>query len=358
MKASVVFGSIVVALATSPLLVGCPSDALPDAGTEAGVPTAKAEWRVVLENLDGALLSVWGPGGSSREIFAVGGPLGNTGFSPLVLRYDGTRWNRLAPGGSDSFWWVTGTASDDVWLVGEKGRITHFDGKSFTSHTSNTDVTIYGAWAASKTDAWAVGGTPEGGKGPQNDVLLHFDGTTWNREKLPTEEGRTLFKVWGRSSDDLFVVGEAGLLWHRTATGWAREAADPPLARGTLLTAFGCADGTTYAVGGRDVLVRKNGVWSRDPIELLNDVNGGACGQDGSVVLVGLGGFKARLVQNAWVDDFSSKPYADLHGAFVDSEGALWGVGGGFLSSAKPGVRRNGVVARFATDTISSLVEP
>lgn len=335
---------------------GCSSDNPVPPSDGGQVEPAKAAWSAVLENLDGALLSVWGP--SSKEIFTVGGPLGNSGFEPLALRFDGTRWSRLAAGGTASFWWVTGTASDDVWMVGEKGRITHFDGKTFVEHVSGTDVTLYGAWAASKSDAWAVGGTPEGGKGLQNDVLLHFDGATWKRETLPTSEGRALFKVWGRNANDVFVVGEAGLLWHRTASGWAREAADPPLARGTLLTVFGCDDGTTYAVGGRDVLKRKDGVWARESYEPLNDVNGGACAKDGSVVLVGLGGLKARLVQKVWVDDSSSKPYADLHGAFVDSDGAFWGVGGGFLSSVKPGAKRNGLVARFAVGTVSTTLAP
>lgn len=314
-----------------------------------------ATWKPVLENLDGALLSVWGP--SSKEIYAVGGPLGNEGFESLVLRYDGTRWTRLRPGGAASFWWVTGTSSTDVWMVGEKGRITHYDGRTFVEYPTSTTVTLYGAWAASPTEAYAVGGTAEGGKGPQNDVLLHWNGTAWARETLPTEEGRALFKVWGRSPTDLFVVGEAGLVWHRTERGWQREANDPPLARGTLLTVFGCPTGPVYAVGGRDVLRRDETGWKRVDLELLNDVNGGACAGDGSAMIVGLGGLKQRYVQSAWVDDFGTKPYADLHGAFIDSEGALWAVGGGFLGAAKPNARRNGVVARFANTPVSSELD-
>lgn len=335
---------------------GAACSATPPPGPTADAAPAPPQWRSVLENLDGSVLSVWGP--SAREIYAVGGPLGNEGFESLVLRYDGARWSRLRPGGAASFWWVAGSSSTDVWMVGEKGRITHYDGRAFVEHTPLTTSTLFGAWAASATDAYAVGGAAEGGRGPQNDVLLHWNGTAWAREALPTEEGRALFKVWGRGPNDVFVVGEAGLVWHRTERGWQREANDPPLARGTLLTVFGCEGGVTYAVGGRDVLRREADVWKRVDLELLNDVNGGACGRDGAVVLVGLGGLKQRYVQNTWIDDFGTKPYADLHGAFIDADGALWAVGGGFLGAPKPNARRNGVIARYGAAAISSEVAP
>ncbi len=333
------------------------SPAPPEADAAPTAPT----WKAVVENLDGALLSVWGP--SSKEIYAVGGPLGNDGFESLVLRYDGARWTRLRPGGPASFWWVSGTSSTDVWLVGEKGRITHYDGRAFVEYPPLTTSTLYGVWAASPSDAYAVGGKAEGGSGPDNDVLLHWNGTAWARESLPVQagqEGRALFKVWGRSASDVYVVGEAGLIWHRSGGVWQREANSPPLARGTLLTVFGCESGPVYAVGGRDVLRRDDArsEWRRVEVELLNDVNGGACARDGSVVLVGLGGLKQRYVQNQWFDDFGTKPYADLHGAFVDSEGALWGVGGGFLGAVKPNVRRNGVIARFGATPVSSELVP
>ena len=338
--------TFVIALITA-LAMGCSGSVPPptDGGVDANKPPLA--WQPVLENLDGALLSIWGPK-ETNELLTVGGPLGNTGFDALVMRYDGKGWTRLLPGGTSSFWWVSGSGARDVWMVGEKGRISHFDGTSFVERPEAAGAyTLYGVWAASPSSAYAVGGVAETGKGPQNDVLLVWNGTTWRREPLPTEEGRALFKVWGRNDDDVYVVGEAGIVWHKSQGSWKREANEPPLARGTLLTVFGCEDGRVFAVGGRDVLVRKDGVWKRDDVELFNDVNGGACGKDGTVVLVGLGGMKLRNVQNAWIDDAGAKPYADLHGAFIDEKGTLWGVGGSYLSSPKPGIKRNGVVARY-----------
>jgi len=356
----------VVLAACAVLAVGavaaCSSDPPPatDGGTDASVdaPAAALVWQPVLENLDGALLSVWGPRGT-RELYAVGGPLGNSGFEALALRYDGAAWKRLAATGERSYWWVHGTGPSDVWMVGEKGRISHFDGAVFREHPEAAgDYTLYGVYAATATSAYAVGGLAETGKGPQNDVLLRWNGAAWKREALPSEEGRALFKVWGRGDDDVYVVGEAGLVWHKEKGTWAREANQPVIATGTLLTVFGCDDGRVFAVGGRDVLVKQGGAWSRlGDAPLFNDVNGGACAKDGSVVLVGLGGMKLRFVQNAWTDDATQKPFTDLHGAFVDDEGTLFAVGGGYLGSPRAGARRGGVLARRGAGVMPGLVE-
>ena len=56
-----------------------------DAGTDADSAPLPAAWTPVLEHLDGALLSVWGT--SENDVWTVGGPLGNSGFESLVMRF-------------------------------------------------------------------------------------------------------------------------------------------------------------------------------------------------------------------------------------------------------------------------------
>lgn len=341
-------------------LVACdadsPSAPRGDAGAEATSPEleAGAEWRPVLEDLDGALLSVWGT--SERDVWAVGGALGN-GFDALVLRFDGTVWRRLAPGKTETFWWVHGTSPSDVWLVGEKGRITHWDGAAFTEVASGTEATLFGVWAAAPDDAWTVGGTPDQ-PNAANDVVLHWDGTSWKPEVLPETKGLALFKVWGSSTSDLYVVGEAGIVWHRTGGAWKREAEG--VATGRLTTVAGCGPSEVYAVGGRDLLVSNGTEWKRaeiDPLLLVNELNGVSC-NDGRVVVVGGGSLKLRLVNGTWESDFGSEPYPDLHGAWADPSGAFWGAGGQFAAAARPGAKRQGVIARHGVGTVPSVIAP
>jgi hypothetical protein len=302
--------------------------------------------------LGGAVVSAWGTG--PDDVYVVGGPLGNTGFEAVAVHFDGSAWARLSPGGADGFWWVSGSGAKDVWMVGEHGRIAHWDGAAFHDFTPLTTATLWGVWAASPTDAWAVGGTPEGGTAAPNDIVLHWDGTTWTQEALPgTPLGRTLYKVWGTASDDLYAIGESGTVWHRKGTSWAQEA-NP--ATSNLFTVYGCSATDVYAVGGGDVLHSDGGgTWTKLPVTLDNSVNGVTCNPGGAVLVVGFGGLKQRLVDGGWVDDFTSMPNGDLHGSWADGRGAFWAAGGDFVSMPSPGKARRAIIARYGAGTVALL---
>jgi hypothetical protein len=355
---SAVLAAGVAALACSPSHGNPGVDGGADAVDAADTSPAAPEWTPVLEHLDGALLAIWGT--SEKDIWTVGGPLGNSGFESLVMRYDGNVWHRSKPGGAETYWWVHGTGPNDVWLVGEKGRITHWDGTKFEERTSGTTATLFGVWAAAPDDAWAVGGVPDQPNQP-NDVVLHWDGTSWKPETLPEQKRVALFKVWGSSKDDVYIVGEAGLVWHRIGGVWKREA--DGIGKGRLTTVTGCSPAEIFAVGGRDLLTSNGTQWKRADAVLVNDVNGVACAPAGAparewgrAVIVGGGSLKLRLIGDRWESDFGSKPFSDLHGAWVDPTGAFWGVGGGFNATPRPGVAREGVVARYGSGTVSSVI--
>ena len=344
--------------ACSPSTSNAPTDAGIDAAEGGDAAPAAPEWRPVLEHLDGALLSIWGT--SERDVWTVGGPLGNSGFESLVMRFDGEAWRRVATGGVETYWWVHGTGPSDVWMVGEKGRITHWDGTKLEERTSGTTATLFGVFATAPDDAWAVGGTPDQ-PGAANDVVIHWDGTSWKPDALPEQKKVALFKVWAAGGDGVYVVGENGLVWHRTAGTWKREAEG--VAKGRLTTVTGCSTSEVFAVGGRDLLTSNGTTWKRSDAVLVNDVNGVACAPPGTparewgrAVIVGGGSLKLRLVGEQWESDFGSKPFADLHGAWVDPTGAFWGVGGAFSASPRPGASRDGVVARYGPGTITNVI--
>ncbi len=324
-------------------------------GGAGGTPSAPA-WQVVFDDdkLDRALLAVWGT--SSKSVYAVGGPLKNSGFDALAVHFDGKTWKDLKPGGTSSFWWVHGTSDSDIWMVGEDGRITHYDGQSFVEHQSGTTATLWGLMAFSPTDVWAVGGMVGGPSTTPDDVVLHYDGSAWSPVALPgAPKNRAHFKVWGTSSDDLFVVGEAGVVWHKKGSEWVLES-DPPVSSGTITTVHGCAATDVWAVGGRDLLHYDGAAWTRLDRTLTNDVNGVFCG-GGGVGIVGMGGLKQRYDGSAWTDDFAADPHGDLHAIWRDETGAYWAVGGEFIGSPKPNVKRNGIVTRYGPGTVPTTLE-
>lgn len=319
----------------------------------------KPGWQVVAEGtqVGGPILSAWGAGGN--HLILVGGPVGN-GSESLVYRWDGSTVSRLHPGGTETFWWTSGTSPNDVWMVGEHGRITHFDGTNFQDHTRPVDATLWGVIAFAANDVWAVGGMPGRGSAMPNDLVFHFDGTSWARETLPGEARNTaLLKTWGTSSNDLYVVGERATIWHRTAAGWTLESAldNPPLATGTLFSVHGCSGDDVYAAGGESLLHRTNGRWSKVALTNATFINGVSCGP-GRVVLAGFGGFKMRILDSGTVDESDSRPFADLHGVWNDSEGGSWVVGGDWTSHATNGATREGAIARWGNSKIGATFQP
>lgn len=350
------------AIGATGLVLGLSSSGACDDGGSDGAGGGKVapRWQVVFDDgkLDRALLSVWGT--SSKSVYAVGGPLGNSGFESLALHFDGKSWKHLDPGGDETFWWVHGTSDEDVWMVGEEGRIAHYDGHAFSDAPRPTTATLWGVHAFSASDVWAVGGSPEHSPGAENDVVVHFDGSSWTRIVLPGAPlDRSLFKVWGTSSDDLYVVGEASTIWHKAGPEWMLES-DPPLGDGTLFTVFGCAADDVYAVGSRSVLHRDAVGWSKVELALTNGVNGVTCAPTGSrapwgsVAVVGFGGLKQRAVDGAFVDEFGFDPHGDLHSAWADETGAFWAVGGDFVSLPSAGKARNGIVTRYGDTIVAS----
>lgn len=358
--------AIGVILVSAAPLGGCPSDDTSSGagghggggGSGAGVP-AEPAWQAVFDDgkLDRALLSVWGT--SENSVYVVGGPLKNSGKEALALHYDGNAWTDLQTGGADSFWWVTGSGDDDVWMVGENGRVTHFDGTTLEEMSSGTTATLWGAIAFAKDDVWFVGGMVGGPATTPDDVVIHWDGASFTPEVLPgTPKTRALFKIWGPSSDELFVVGEAGAIWHKKGGTWTYEA-DPPLSGGNLTTVHGCAANDVFAVGARDILHYDGAAWTKLDHGLGNDVNGVHCAQGGdkSAAIVGMAGLKQRLVDGTWNDEFVRPPHGDLHAVWADPTGAFWAVGGEFIASPKPNGARNGIVARYGPGTVSDTLQ-
>ena len=351
MKSSLFLGLAALGLAWIGAALGCGPDS-PTGSTGSGGESSAPAWQVVYDEkaLGGAVLSVWGA--SPNDVYVVGGPLGNGGAA-VARHFNGATWRDLAPGGEDSFWWVTGSGPTDVWMAGEKGRMTHWDGTSFKELPRVTTATIWGVWAQSPTEAWAVAGSPGKGAAAPNDVVLRWDGTTWQEDPLPMKLDRSLNKIWGTSSEDLYAVGEYATVWHRKGATWTLES-DPPVATGNLLTVFGCSATDVYAVGGSSVIHSDGKTWTPVDVALTNTVNGVTCGSPGEVLLVGGGGLKQRLVDGTWVDEFTEDPLKDLHGSWADGQGTFWVAGGDFISKAAPGKLRSAVIGRYGKGHVLS----
>ena len=124
----------------------------------------------------------------------------------------------VAPPGS-SLLSIDGSASNDIWAVGESHR--GAGERSFAEHwTGSTwsvgDVPNVGrlmdVTAVEADDVWAV----------SISSALHWDGATWNSEDLSKGNARSLSSISATVPDDVWVVGERpGLKLGPHLNGWS-----------------------------------------------------------------------------------------------------------------------------------------
>jgi hypothetical protein len=318
----------------SVVLVGCPSPEEPD-----------YEFRVVMEDLPGSILSFWGS--SSNDLFAVGGELGDPGEA-LIVWHDGQTWYRM-PVDAPILWWVHGFAHDDVWAVGAEGTVVHFDGVAWTTVRSDPAYTLWGIWGSSSTDLWAVGGDVMHGV---PSVLLHYDGTDWTQEMSVANDDDMYFKIWGSGPSDIWAVSERGVTIHYDGVGWT------PVASGTnqrLITVNGSGPADVYAVGGvvESVLLHNDGTgWTRDPLDLSGGLMGVWTAPDQPVFVAGFSGLMALRDADGW----RALPYVTsycLHATWGDSQGIILGGGGNLLA----GARNTGVIVGTGDIATSTLLD-
>jgi hypothetical protein len=196
----------------------------------------------------------------------------------VATYHDGAFSIETLPAGAD-FSAVGGFAADDVWAVGERGAMAHFDGTAWTqlpplttSHLRTVQTFDDGRAVALgdngtmlrfANDAWRadynglsvrwndVMGFSEsdvlfaGREGTGNGIVRHHDGREW------TFPGHALNGLFGFAPDDAWAVGEDGFVAHFDGTDWTEQASGT---LSSLYAATGADDGNArgvYLVGDR-----------------------------------------------------------------------------------------------------------
>lgn len=294
--------------------------------------------RLVFANLSAAMLSITGT--TEGEVYTVGADPGD-GNGPYVLHYDGQAWERLVTGESGDLWWISQSLiGGEYFMAGEGGMILRFDPDSsaFARFATPSEATVFGVWGADANNAWAVGGdldNPDDG-----GFIWRYDGTSWTEEDISAAMPNALpilYKAWGRSADDVWVVGRLGLVLHYVNGTWSQVPSDTSR---TLFTVHG-DDANVIAVGGHGdaVIAELDGEAfvnraERHVLQLngvfVSGMNTAAAGNDGSIV---------RRTDSGWQllsTDFDTP--LDFHGTWVDPEGGVWAVGGNLSAALDTGM--------------------
>lgn len=143
------------------------------------------------------LYDVWGR--SSNEIYAVG-------EDGTIVGYDGQMWHTMGSHTSEDLYAMWGE-DESLFVVGAGGTILRYRNFEWEPMNSSTTASLTGIWGDSEKELFAVG----------KNVLLHYDGSRW-RVKSDMLGGT---RVWGRSSDEVYVIDGDRILRYGTTQGRA-----------------------------------------------------------------------------------------------------------------------------------------
>jgi hypothetical protein len=284
-------------------------------------------WRIVHEDLPGALLSVWGT--SADDVWVVGADA-RDGSGPTVLHFDGDAWERVQTGQAQGdLWWVFGFEGGPVYMGGDGGVILRRapDGTITLMDTPGTD-TVYGIWGASPEDVWAVGGASDSTGG----FAWRLRGGAWEPEpSVPADVAAdaAIWKIYGTGASDAWAVGSNGVALH-----WDGSALTPgQTGIGSSLFTVHERDGRYAAVGGSasGFIVEHDGTQWVDvtPASAPMGLSGVTLGEGGLGVAVGLFGTVYVRDASGWQpEDLGFPLRQNLHGSWIDQEGGLWVAGG------------------------------
>jgi hypothetical protein len=210
-----------------------------------GVSLARRSGQWVPLTFGPSYIGLWAASGS----FIVGG-----GTRGGIDVFDGTRWstmrgdggNETRADGGNEIRGIWGSSERDIWAVGRDTLLLRYQGTSWERVPVNTGGSLWGIWGASRDTVFSV---------VDNGEILRFDGTTWRTVFRSPGALRAVHGVNGRA---VYAVGDQGRIWRYDGRIWTQEES------GTTdqITGVYAADtANAFAVTATQFLQRVNGNW-------------------------------------------------------------------------------------------------
>jgi len=139
------------------------------------------------------LFSVWGS--SYTNIYCVGS-------KGTMIHFNGNEWSSIDIGVDNDLYSIWGVSENNIYAVGKEGLIIHYNGITWTSMSNPSYLDLYDIWGTSENNIYAVGGYS--GYAQTQGIILHFNGHKWSI----MHDGCPLLKsIYGNSENCIFAVG-------------------------------------------------------------------------------------------------------------------------------------------------------
>ncbi|MBW2702917.1 MAG: hypothetical protein JRF33_19015 [Deltaproteobacteria bacterium] len=136
----------------------------------------------------------------------------DTGCAPFAGACNSDLWcweNPLPTGNTINDFWFDG---GDLWAVGDAGTILRWDGLTWESFSDSTHVDLNAVWGCDG-HVWVFG--------DEGYIAHRFGESTFEHVLATTTDAGDLLDAWGRSCDDIWVVGSNGTVLGRQGANWA-----------------------------------------------------------------------------------------------------------------------------------------
>lgn len=239
------------------------------------------------------------------------------GAGGVLLRRSGASWTVASTGATTrTYQRVWGTSPTDIWVVGDEGTILHGDGTTFTPSPSNVSYTLYDVGGVAPNDVWATG-----------EVPLHFDGASWT----PKADGlgpERITRVWAAAANDVFGVWSTVRRWNGST--WVQTTGNLSSVNNQLngnpFGMWGASANDVWVVGEKGLMMRwKDGAWgpaTSGVTQRLWDVHGSGPSDVWAVYFGGATHFDG----NAWTPHPTTPE--NYRSVFAVSPTDAWLVGG------------------------------
>jgi hypothetical protein len=111
---------------------------------------------------------------------------------------------------------VWAASSTNAFAVGDRGTIVHWDGSEWTRvdpgiWPPGTEPDLAAVWGSGAENVFAVGDLA---------TILRYDGSSWTQDY--TEALTDFTGVWGSAANNVFIVGDdrTGTILHRCGQDW------------------------------------------------------------------------------------------------------------------------------------------
>ena len=162
----------------------------------------------------------------------------------------------------NTYWDAASDGNGRVYMVGDAGTVTVFDGISFTQLNPPTDKALFGISILAPNDIWIAGGDGYAEESINEPVILHYDGQTWTEHTGPNyfDSGYTCNDIYASGSDDIWVLADMGTwIWHYDGMNWDWDMTTPAGTYGNYNSIYGFGPDDIYAVGTHGQIIHYNG---------------------------------------------------------------------------------------------------